>query len=272
VTESIGPKGERTAVAITDPQGRTRLFRPLARICTGHGGGETAVTLNAERPAVYETVYLGYGADGLYFAEPGLYRVTAVHTGLDGARTVSPTRTLRVRLPLDRADQNVGELLTGDGQGTLLALLGSDAPSLTSGNDALQELIDRYGDHPLAAYARLARGANAGRHFQTVTDGRLQVRQPDTETAVTQLTEAIDASRTDQNTGLDNLTLNAAMRRLATVHAKAGDLERADAVLTDLTTHFHDQGVPAHVQQRIQEQADETRARIHETAGVQPES
>ncbi|MEW1552310.1 hypothetical protein AB0421_38075, partial [Streptomyces tsukubensis] len=31
VTESIGPKGERTAVAITDPQGRTRLFRPLAR-------------------------------------------------------------------------------------------------------------------------------------------------------------------------------------------------------------------------------------------------
>ncbi|GGZ50076.1 hypothetical protein GCM10010387_50490 [Streptomyces inusitatus] len=267
VTESIGPKGERTVIAITDPQGRTRLFRPLARTCTGHGGGESAVTLNAERPAVYETVYLGYGADGLYFAEPGLYKVTAVHTGLDGARTVSPTRTLRVRLPLDRTDQNVGELLTGDDQGALLALLGSDTPSLASGNDALQELIDRYGDHPLAAYARLARGANAGRHFQTVTDGRLQVRQPDTETAVTQLTDAIDASRTDQNTGLDNLTLNAAMRRLATVHAKAGDLDRADAVLTDLTTHFREQGIPAHVQEHIQQQADETRAAITEQTG-----
>lgn len=272
VAAAIGPKGERTTVLVTDPYGRTRAFRPIARACTGHGPEERTVTLTEADPAVYETAYLGYGSDGLYFAEPGTYRITAVHTGLDGARTVSPTRTLRVRTPLDRADQEVGELLSGDDQGTLLAFLGSDAPHLTSGNDALQEVIERHGDHPLTAYARLARGANAGRHFQTIGDGRLQVRPPDITESVTQLTEAITTSSADRDTGLDNLTLNAAFRRLAGVHAKAGDLERAESTLDTLTAHFHDQGVPAHVQQRIQEQADTTRARIREAAGEKPES
>ncbi|MFF8960348.1 hypothetical protein [Streptomyces sp. NPDC014894] len=272
VAAAIGPKGERTTIVITDPYGRTRAFRPIARACTGHGPEERTVTLTEAAPAVYETAYLGYGSDGLYFAEPGAYRVTAVHTGLDGARTVSPTRTLRVRTPLDRADQEVGELLTGDDQGTLLAFLGSDAPHLTAGNDALQELIERHGDHPLTAYARLARGANAGRHFQTIGDGRLRIRRPDITESVTQLGEAITTSRADQDTGLDNLTLNAALRRLAGVHAKAGDLERAEATLDTLVTHFHDQGVPAHVQQRIRQQADTARARIRATAGEQPDS
>ncbi|MEW1551232.1 hypothetical protein [Streptomyces tsukubensis] len=272
VAGNIGPQAERTTVVITDNYGRARAFRPVARGCSGHGAAEWTVTLTEANPAVYETAYLGYGSDGLYFAEPGTYRITAVHTGLDGARTVSPTRTIRVRTPLDRADQEVGELLTGDEQGILLAFLGSDAPHLTSGNDALQELIERHGDHPLAAYARLARGANAGRHFQTIGDGRLQVRGPDTKTAVSQLTEAITVSRTDQDTGLDNLTLNAAFRRLATVHAKAGDLERAEATLDTLVTHFQDQGVPAAVQRRIQEQADTARAGIRETAGEQQDS
>ncbi|WP_329012450.1 hypothetical protein [Streptomyces sp. NBC_00690] len=128
VAASIGPKGERTTIVITDPYGRTRAFRPITRACTGHGDTERTVTLTETSPAVYETAYLGYGSEGLYFAEPGTYQVTAVHTGLDGARTVSPTRTLRIRTPLDRADQEVGELLTGDDQGTLLAFLGSDAP------------------------------------------------------------------------------------------------------------------------------------------------
>ncbi|MFE3021873.1 hypothetical protein [Streptomyces sp. NPDC059256] len=272
VAAAIGPKGERTTIVITDPYGRTRTFRPIARACAGHGPQERTVTLTEANPAVYETAYLGYGSDGLYFAEPGTYKITAVHSGLDGARTVSPTRTLRIRTPLDRADQEVGELLTGDDQGTLLAFLGSDAPHLTTGNDALQEVIERHGDHPLTAYARLARGANAGRHFQTIGDGRLQIRQPDITESVTQLTEAITTSRTDQDTGLDNLTLNAAFRRLAGVHAKAGDLERAENTLDSLTAHFQDQGVPAHVQQHIQEQADTTRARIREAAGEHPAS
>ncbi|MEO3973171.1 hypothetical protein [Streptomyces sp. CAU 1734] len=266
VAEEIGGQSERTSFAITDPYGRTRVFRPLARICGGHGPAESTVTLDEQRPAVYASAYLGYGGEGLYFAEPGLYRITAVHHSVDGSRIVSPTRAIRVRTPLDRADQEVGELLIGDDQGALLALLGSDSPRLAAGNDALQEIIDRHGRHPLAVHARLARGANAGRHFQHIENGRIEVREPDIKEAVTQLTSAIAVSRTDRETGLDNLTLNAAMRRLARVHAKAGDLQRAEGVLNSLVGHFRDQGAPRPVQAGIRRQADALRAEVRRAA------
>ncbi|QPL92023.1 hypothetical protein I3J15_00960 [Streptomyces clavuligerus] len=275
VAGTIGPRNDRTVVAVTGPSGRTRIFRPLARVCAGPGAEERGALLTERRPAVYESVYLGYGSDGLYFAEPGLYRVTAVHHSLDGSRVAAPTRTLRVRAPLDRTDQEVGELMTGDEQGALLALLGSDAPRLDGGNTALREVVERHGRHPLAVYARLVRGANAGRHFQTVTDGRLWIRPPDVKDAVAQLTHAVAVSRDDSGSaggaGLDHLTLNAAMRRLALVHGRAGDLERADTVLDRLVSHFHAQGVPRHVQLHIQQQAARTREAIRRDAGEQPD-
>ncbi|WP_371524895.1 hypothetical protein OG302_01145 [Streptomyces sp. NBC_01283] len=258
VLGDLAPSAGNVSVAITDPYGHTRLFQPLTRECDHHD----TTTLTAQTPALYTSLYLGYGADGLYFSEPGLYKVTAVYQGPDGSRVASAPRTLRVRQPLSAADQHLGELLLGDDQGHLLTFLGSDAPQLQSGNDALQEVIERYSDHPLAAHARLARGANAGRHFQHIADGRLTVREPDIKESVQQLSAAINASTGDE--GLDNITLNKAMRRLAKVHAKDGNLLEADAVLDKMVTTFRGKGLPAPVQKTIQAQAEETRATIHQ--------
>ncbi|NUU25076.1 MAG: hypothetical protein HOV68_26770 [Streptomycetaceae bacterium] len=265
VMRDLDPKAEHVAIAITDPYGRSRVFRPMARICHGHGAAreDLMVTLTEAEPATYATAYLGYGANGLYMSEPGLYRVVAVYLAPDGSRVVSAPRPVRVRQPLDRTDQHVGELLTGDQQGTLIAVLGSDAPQLQAGNEALQELTERYDRHPLTAYARLARGANAARHFQRVRHNRVEVRRPDVKESVAQLTAAIEVSRGDE--GLDNLTLNAAMRRLARVHAEDGNLHRAEAVLTGMVDTFRTKGVPRQVQRRIQQQADQTRAEIQPT-------
>ncbi|MFH8491259.1 hypothetical protein [Streptomyces longisporoflavus] len=257
VLPDLTPSAGHVSVAITDPYGHTRLFQPLTRECGSHD----TTTLTADAPALYISLYLGYGADGLYFSEPGLYKVTAVYQGPDGSRVASAPRTLRVRQPLAAADQHIGELLLGDDQGHLLAFLGSDAPQLQAGNDALQEVIERYSDHPLAAHARLARGANAGRHFQRIQDGRLTVREPDIKESVQQLSAAINAST--GNEGLDNITLNGAMRRLAKVHAKDGNLAEADAVLDKMVTTFRGKHLPAPVQKTIQAQAEETRATIH---------
>lgn len=265
VSAELSPKGEHLAFLITDPQGRSRVFRPIARLCSGHGPDERTVTLTEAEPAAYATAYLGFGADGLYFADPGRYRVSAVYHAPDGSRVVSAGRTVMVRHPLARADQEIGELMLGDQQCTLLALLGSDAPQLARGNEALQEVIERYGDHPLAAYARLARGANAGRHFQHVRDGRIEVRQPDIKESVTQLTAAIEAST--GGAGLDNITVNEAMRRLATVYAKDGDFGQAEVVLDRLVGRFRDTRVPRQVQRRVERQADATRSRIREMTG-----
>ncbi|MFJ9041073.1 hypothetical protein ACIRF8_31445 [Streptomyces sp. NPDC102406] len=258
VLPELDPEAGHVTVAITDPYNQTRMFRPLTRTCGRH---ETT-TLTAAAPAVYASVYLGYGADGLYFSEPGLYKLTAAYQAPDGSRVVSAPRTIRVRQPLVRDDQRIGELLMGDDQGQLLTFLGSDAPQLKGGNDALQEVIERYGDHPLAAHARLARGANAGRHFQHIRDGRLVVREPDIKESVQQLGAAINASTGDA--GLDNITLNKAMRRLARVHAKDGNLTEADAVLDKMVRTFQGKGLPASVQKTIQAQAQKTRATIHQ--------
>lgn len=257
VLPDLDPETGHVIVAITDPYNQTRVFRPLTRICGRHD----TITLTAQAPAVYSSLYLGYGADGLYFSEPGLYKVTAVYQAPDGSRVVSAPRTVRVRQPLTREDQQVGELLMGDDQGQLLTFLGSDAPQLQSGNDALREVIDRHGDHPLAAHARLAIGANAGRDFQHIRDGRIVVREPDIRESVQQLSAAVSASTGDK--GLDNITLNKAMRRLARVHAKDGNLQEADAVINKTVDTFRGKGLPAAVQKTIQAQADETRAMIH---------
>ncbi|MFI1380083.1 hypothetical protein [Embleya sp. NPDC020886] len=262
VIPELSPKSEHLAIFVTDPQGRTRLFRPIARLCTGHGTGAPMVTLTASEPALYDTAYLGYGSDGLYFPDPGRYRITAVYHAPDGSRVVSAARVVRVRHPITRTEQEIGDLFLGDQQGTLLALLGSDAPQLREGNDALAEIVEKYGTHPLAAYARLARGANAGRHFQHLRNGRVEVRRPDFKESISQLTAAIEASRGDD--GLDNITLNAAMRRLATVHAKEGDVTRAGIVLDRMAGHFGAKRIPAQVQRHIRAQAEATRRRITE--------
>jgi hypothetical protein len=265
VARNLNPSAGHVAVSITDPYGRARQFRPLSRVCEGHGLEGTSVALTAAEPAVYTSAYLGYGADGLYFSEPGLYRITAAYQAPDGSRVVSATRAIRVRQPIARADQAVGECLMGDDQGQLLAFRGSDAPQLQAGNDALQEVIERYGDHPLAAHALLARGSNAGRHFQQIRNGRLVVRAPDIKESVQQLGAAINASTGEA--GLDNITLNEAMRRLARVHAKDGNLVEADAVLDRMVTTFRGKHLAKPVLATIKSQAEETRATIHGRKG-----
>ncbi|MET7297928.1 hypothetical protein [Embleya sp. NPDC005575] len=263
VAPSLDPQGENLAIAITDPSGATRPWRPMIRKCEGH---DRRVTLDAANPALYASSYLGYGADGLTFEQPGTYRIRAVYSSPDGARVVSPEQVIRVRPPFERADAAVGELLMGDQQGTLLTVLGSDAPQLQQGNDALDELLAVHADHPLAVYARMVKGTNAGRHFLTLSDGEVSVRRADTKESINQLNAVVDASTGvgSAATAIDNISLNETMQRLARAHAREGDFVQADAVLEQLVETFEDKNVPPAVLETIQNQADAAREAIRE--------
>ncbi|MGW7514592.1 hypothetical protein ACWGJ2_03250 [Streptomyces sp. NPDC054796] len=264
VAPGLSPKSENLTFLITGPDGTTRPFRPMARTCGDH---DARVTLDANTPALYDSAYLGYGATGLTFGQPGAYLLRAVYRSPDGSRVVSPLKTLKVRYPLSADDERAGELLMGDQQGALLALLGSDSPYLQAGNDALEELLARYGDHPLALYARMAKGTNAGRHFLTFGEEGIGVRTADTPTAVQELGAVVDTTL-DNSTpaGVDNLTLNLTMRRLARAHARGGDLKQADVVLDQLVDAFRDKNVPRPVLATITEQAETTRTTLHDQA------
>jgi len=260
----LHPKDDFVTIAIRQPSGRVVVYRPLTPRCADE---RRTVILDGQKPAVYDSAFIGYGRDGLYFETPGEYALRAQYVASDGSRLVSPVLRLRVRSPLSRADESVGELLMGPEQGQLMYLLGSDADSLQAGNDALDELIEAHSEHPLTVYAQMLKGVNAGRDFKHLTsDKQFLVRSAKPEESIELLTKVADASRPAPAEGVDDITLNLVMRRLARAQARAGDGEQAEAVLDDMVGVFESRNLKPHVLAGIREQAQRTKAAIAEIA------
>jgi Asp-tRNA(Asn)/Glu-tRNA(Gln) amidotransferase C subunit len=175
-----------------------------------------------------------------------------------------------VRNPLDKTEEAIADAYSGHDQGTLFFLLGSDSESLNSGNRALDNVIDRYSDHPLSVYAKLVKGINAGRAFKTVTEDKALVqRAPNTGDAIKSLTEVIEAStKADGKTeGVDNITLNMAIRRLARAQTREGDLDKAEKTLDYLVAYFKDQlNLKTHVVNQIARKTGELRQEVRKDA------
>ncbi|MEV4164735.1 hypothetical protein [Nonomuraea dietziae] len=247
----LHPDTEFTQVSITQPSGRTVLYRPMMRHCVDDS---PEIRLDSGNPAMYRSAYIGHGRDGHYFQQPGDYQVRGQYIGADGSRIVSAPCLVRVRHPITTTDARVGELMLGEEQGKLFSLLGSDSPALRSGNEALEEVIERYGEHPLAVYARMVKGLNAEREFKDLgADKKLHVRPPDTGESIEQL-GAVARQAT-----VDNITLNMVMRRLARAVARRGDLDLAHGVLDDMVSTFAAKGINDIVLGRIRQQAELTK-------------
>jgi hypothetical protein len=254
----LHPNDDFVTVAIRQPSGRTVVFRPLLRHCADE---HRETRLDAARPALYESAYIGHGRDGAYFDQPGRYTIRASYVAADGSRIVSPVSELRVRRPLTAADEEAGELLMGDQQGQILAVLGSESEHLKAGNEALDTLLDRHGDHPLATYARLVKGVSAVRDFKCLTaEKELKVIEARPMESIKLLSAVEEASRGDQ--GVDNITLNFAIRRRAAAEAKAGDPEKAIQTLDAMPELFEAKGVKPDVVATVRRQAEKAKAAI----------
>ncbi|SEF67326.1 hypothetical protein SAMN05444920_101339 [Nonomuraea solani] len=250
----LHPDTEFTQVSITQPGGRTVLYRPMMRHCVDTS---PEIRLDEGNPAMYRSAYIGHGRDGHYFQQPGEYHVRAQYIAADGSRIVSPSCLVKVRFPVGKDDHQVAELMLGDEQGQLFSLQGSDSPALRSGNLALDEVIGKFGNHPLAVYARMVKGLNAEREFKELTPGnRLRIRPPDPKQGIEHL------SAVARDAGLDNITLNLVMRRLARAEARQGDLGRANAVMDKMVATFQAKGVNPIVMGQIERQAELTKAAL----------
>lgn len=261
----LHPNDEFVSLAVRHPSGRTTVFRPLLRHCVDE---QRTAVLGVGRPAAYESAYIGYGRDGFLFENPGTYRLRASYVASDGSRVTSPVLTLRVRPPAHGADEVVGELLLGEAQGQLLALLGSDARQLRDGSDAMETLLTEHPDHPLTVYARLTKGMNELRDFKELSpDKSLHVRASQATESARLLGKVAEASVAD-TAGVDNITLNMALRAKARAEAKAGEMGKAADTVRGMVRLFEGKHLNADVQQRIRQQADRTRQAIGvETAG-----
>ncbi len=172
----LGPRCGNVDILIRDPDGNARLFEPLLRHCRA---GD-AIVVCACDPAVHDSAFIHYGKDGFAFDRPGRYEITALCALPDGASVQSNVAQIIVRGPASHADKHVARLIFDEQQGELMSLVGSDAPELRHGNDALQEIIERYPRHAVASVARVIHATNAARAFKSVQlDGSVRVRRPD---------------------------------------------------------------------------------------------
>ena len=259
VHKELHPNFGFVQVAIQKPSGEVVVYAPPIEHCI-----EVETTLLDEgQPSIYESAYIGYDKDrGQIFDQPGVYKLRGVYYALDGSVVLSDVMPLRVRVPLSPTDDEVAELLLGDEQGMLLYLLGSDSEFLKSGNEAFDLVLDKYAEHPLAVYARLVKGCNAAREFKTITaDYQVEVREPQHDEAVKLLSAVIDASEAAEE-GVDNITLNMTMRRLAAGQIEAGDIEGAKATRERMVDIFRKQSFRPHVQEFIEAQAAEITAEL----------
>lgn len=213
-------------VVISKPSGELVSYEPLIDLLVG--GEETMLT--TDNP-VTDSAYIGFGKDGLYFNQPGHYRIRASYAALDGSEVMSDILTFRVRYPVTAAEESIAALFMGDEQGTLLYLLGSDDESLRHGNEAFDEVLEKHGKHPMANYVRLIKGINAGRNFKTVSaDNQVWVREAQLDESASLLTAVAD-SRV-----LDSVSTQMTLATLADVQTRSGNEAAAKKTLDTLSS------------------------------------
>jgi hypothetical protein len=119
---------------------------------------------------------------------------------------------------------------------------------------ALDAVSAQHAKHPLAVYARLVKGVNATREFKVITRKQtVQARQPDFTTGIAHLNAVVDASIAGK--GLDNLSLNFALRTLADAQEATEGNAAAAATAKRMLDHFTRQKLNAKVLETIAEQA-----------------
>jgi hypothetical protein len=256
VNARLHPNDGFVQLAIRRPGGQLSIYRPFVRAFAT----PQPQLLDAATPAIYDSAYVGYGRDGLYFEQPGTYQVRAVYEGLDGSRVVSNVVRLRVASPVDRQEDDLADLLLGDQQGRLFYLLGSRCGALEGGNRAFENLLERQGEHPLAVYPRLVFGMCAAQEFKVVDSRRRRVscQPPDYGGAIAWLAAAVRTTtlgnpqaRPMADVGLDNITLGVAFRCLAATQRVAGEAGAARATVEAMNAHFTQPHIPAFVRQRL---------------------
>jgi hypothetical protein len=269
VNAALHPNYGYVQVGIARLGGKTMVFRPMFAHCLE----PELVNLDQNRPSVYDSAYIGYGKDGLYFDTPGQYELRALYNGPDGSKIMSNILRIRIKAPLDRQESDLSELFLGDDQGKLLCLLGSDSESLKSGREAFELAIDKYPKHTMTAYARLIAGMNASQPFKDIQweNRKLAVRKADLDRSETLLSSVVEIATGDQASiaadagtpladvvpRLDNISLNMAMTRLAKVRKEAGKEKEAAETMQQMVQFFTTLGIPKHIQEQIKEQINE---------------
>jgi hypothetical protein len=237
----LHPNFDLTKIAIRKPNNSVVVYRPLAE----HLCAPNMQDLSQTNPSISDSAYIGYGKDGYYFDQPGIYVLRAGYHTPEGGVITSGDIQIRVRSPLSEDEDQIADLYMGDEQGKLFYLLGSDSPFLKKGNDALQTVLEKYPANPLSVYAALVKGVNAARDFKMIgPDKQVTVRRSDPNQSSALINKVFEAS--NKGAGVDYITLNFAMRKSAESQLKSGDKKAARRTADEMKAFLGKQNLAEH--------------------------
>jgi hypothetical protein len=162
VDESLLDGDDMTVVIKKD--GRpARRWAPYARYCR-----KTTRRLLQPGQSIHQSLFAAAGRNGWDLAEPGRYDVqVALH--LRGEDVVSNRLALRIATPRSFEEERLAQDFFSDEVGRILTFDGSR--HLGSGNDTLQEVVQRFADGPAARHARVALAHPLARNYKQLTLG-----------------------------------------------------------------------------------------------------
>lgn len=114
----------------------------------------------------------------------------------------------------------------------MLHLLGSYSPSLSEANEAFDEVLQKYRDHPLATYVEFVQGIRAAANYKTITEeGKVDIiHKSDQKLSIDLLSAALEEELKE----LTPITVADIARILAHEQKSVGDEKGAKQTLKQM--------------------------------------
>ncbi|WP_417316923.1 hypothetical protein [Emcibacter sp.] len=188
VFKDLDPASGLVQILIRKPDGAVLTYKPpMCNLIVP----ESKILKPGE--ALKANAFIGLdGEDGLIFETPGMYQLVATYYAEDGSAIVSPVQRVNIKAPRTEAEDNLADLMLGHEQGMQFFLEGSPSSFLKKGDDAFQQVLEEYPEHPIAAFVGSVEGLKSSRDFvQIDLDHKVKVKRKDQKATADYLSRAL---------------------------------------------------------------------------------
>lgn len=230
VSDRLLSEVDHMIVILKKDNQEARQFLPYANYCWLN---QTKVLMPGE--SVYESLFISAGRNGWDLAEPGYYTIqVAVHSHQEETEIVSNPLRIRVAPPRSYEEEFLAQDFFSDEVGRILAFDGSRL--LNKGNDTLRQVVDQFGDRPVAVHAQVALGSALAQPYKelvipgTLPEKLIQVNAPNEAEAQAQLSTALVNDAQQAAKTLGHIDFKYYVDRFSDWLVEQGDRQQAQQV------------------------------------------
>lgn len=217
VFTDLNPASSLTQITLQKPNGKVITYHPPIGQCI------VPALQNLEPgESIQQSAYIGFDSEEKQlFDMPGAYQLLATYYTPAGEAIRSSISQIRINAPMNQEAEDLAELLLGDEQGMLFFLEGSHSDFLQKGNDAFQEVLERFPNNPLAGQVSLMEGLKASRDFLKLDEKKQPFLIKKDERRSEQLLSSV-VSAPEKIFGLTSQSIQHAEQRLSELKSKKG--------------------------------------------------